>query len=43
MQGDILETEPKKNEILLFYIYLVESNFIQYFKMFSFMEYSLMV
>lgn len=34
MQRDILEIEPEKNEILLFYIYLVESNFIQYFKMF---------
>lgn len=34
MQGDILEIESKKNEILLFYIYLAESNFIQYFKMF---------
>lgn len=34
MQRDILEIEPEQNEILLFYIYLVENNFIQYFKMF---------
>lgn len=34
MQRAILEIEPEKNEILLFYIYLVENNFIQHFKMF---------